>query len=114
MNIFDVSDLSVLVSGSSRGIGLQIARGFLEHGSKVSILSENKEELCQALSQLNSDFPSRAFGVVCNVSSMQSCLEAVSKVVDAQGFLTTMICNAGVDRIKPIESYLESDWEYIP
>jgi NAD(P)-dependent dehydrogenase (short-subunit alcohol dehydrogenase family) len=27
--------------------------------------------------------------------------------------LTTTICNAGVDRIKPIESYLESDWKFI-
>lgn len=112
-NIFDVKDLSVLVSGSSRGIGLQIARGFLEYGAKVSILSENKEELNQAFSQLNSDFPGRIFGVVCDVRSMQSCQEAISKVVTAQGDLTTTICNAGVDRIKPVESYLESDWEFI-
>lgn len=112
-NLFDVKDLSVLVSGSSRGIGLQIARGFLEYGAKASILSENKEELSQALKQLNSDFPGRAFGVVCDVSSMQACQEALDKVVSAQGCLTTMICNAGVDRIKPVESYLESDWNFI-
>lgn len=112
-NIFDVKDLSVLVSGSSRGIGLQIARGFLEYGAKVTILSENEEELGQAFNQLNSDFPNRAFCVVCDVRSIQSCQEAVSKVVEAQGGLTTMICNAGVDRIKPVESYLESDWKFI-
>lgn len=36
-SIFDVKNLSVLVSGSSRGIGLHVARGFLEHGAKVSL-----------------------------------------------------------------------------
>lgn len=111
--LFNVKDLSVLVSGSSRGIGLKIARGFLEHGAKVSILSENKDELEEALSKLEADFPGRAFGVVCDVRSMPSCHEAVSKVIAKQGGLTTTICNAGVDRIKPVEDYLESDWEFI-
>ncbi len=112
-NIFSVKDLCVLISGSSRGIGLQLARGFLEHGAKVSILSENEEELKVALGELNSLFPNRVFGVVCDVRSFESCQNAVKKAVSDLGSLTTTICNAGVDRIKPIEAYLESDWNFI-
>lgn len=112
-NIFSVKDLNVLISGSSRGIGLRLAEGFLEHGAKVSILSENAAELEQALKQLNSRFPDRAFGVVCDVRSFDSCQNAVKKVISDLGSLTTTICNAGVDRIKPIESYVESDWKFI-
>jgi NAD(P)-dependent dehydrogenase (short-subunit alcohol dehydrogenase family) len=112
-NIFSVEDLCVLISGSSRGIGLSLAQGFLEQGAKVAILSENESELELALKQLNSRFPNRVSGVVCDVRSFKSCQNAVKKVVSDLGSLTTTICNAGVDRIKPIEEYLESDWKFI-
>lgn len=112
-NLFNVENLSVLISGSSRGIGLHVAKGFLENGAKVTILSENKKELEHELAQLVGRFPNHAFGVVCDVSSFESCQNAVKKAASDMGSLTTVICNAGVDRIKPIESYLESDWKFI-
>ncbi len=112
-NIFSVDELCVLISGSSRGIGQQVAHSFLENGAKVSLLSENEDELKIALQQLSSSFPNRVFGVVCDVRSAESCQNAIEQAVSDLGSLTTTICNAGVDRIKPLESYLESDWKFI-
>ncbi len=112
-NLFSVKESIVLISGSSRGIGFQLARGFLEQGAKVSILSENEEELSLALKELQSTFSNRVYGVVCDVRSFDACQEAVKKTAAYFGSLTCVICNAGVDRIKPIESYSESDWKFI-
>lgn len=112
-NIFNVDSLSVLISGSSRGIGWHLAQGFLEHGAKVTLLSENENELKSALEKLSSQFPNRVFGLVCDVRSFEACQNAVKQAVSDMGTLTTTICNAGVDRIKPIESYDESDWKFI-
>jgi NAD(P)-dependent dehydrogenase (short-subunit alcohol dehydrogenase family) len=111
--IFDVTNLSVLISGSSRGIGLHLAQAFLESGAKVAILSENRLELDQALHHLQNQFPDKVMGVACDVRSAHSCQEAIQQVVKTHGKLTTTICNAGVDRIKPIEAYQETDWKYI-
>jgi len=112
-DIFSVNDLCVLISGSSRGIGLSVARGFLERGAKVTISSEDASELKQALELLKSQFPNRVFGAVCDVRSFSACQNAVKQAVSEMGTLTTTICNAGVDRIKPVESYNESDWKFI-
>lgn len=112
-DLFSVKESAVLISGSSRGIGLELARGFLDQGAKVSILSENGEELSLALKELQRAFSDRVYGVVCDVRSFHACQEAVQKSVAHFGSLTSVICNAGVDKIKPLESYSESDWKFI-
>lgn len=112
-NLFDIQHLTVLISGSSRGIGFELAQGFLAHGAKVAILSENESELEEASKALSAKYHDRVSAILCDVRSQESCQTAVKKVISDFGSLTTTICNAGVDIIKPVESYSEQDWKYI-
>lgn len=112
-NLFDVKDLCVMISGSSHGIGLTLAEGFLSNGAKVAISSENESELNEAYAQLKSKYHNRVSSVLCDVKSFQFCQNAIKKTVADLGSLTTTICNAGVDIIKPVEKYSESDWNFI-
>jgi gluconate 5-dehydrogenase len=41
MNIFDLNGRAALVSGSSRGIGLALAKGLLQAGARVVIHGRN-------------------------------------------------------------------------
>jgi NAD(P)-dependent dehydrogenase (short-subunit alcohol dehydrogenase family) len=51
-DLFKVSGKVALVTGGSRGIGLMIARGFVEGGAKVYISARKREELEAARSEL--------------------------------------------------------------
>lgn len=54
-NIFSIADKIVCISGSSRGLGKSLARGFAEDKANVIISSFNEEELEQAHKELVSD-----------------------------------------------------------
>ena len=47
----------VLISGSSRGIGLSIARGFLEEKACVAITSRNAKDVERVRTDLSDRFP---------------------------------------------------------
>jgi NAD(P)-dependent dehydrogenase (short-subunit alcohol dehydrogenase family) len=48
--LFSIKGKVALVTGGSRGIGLMIARGFVEAGAKVYI-SSRKQEVCDRVAQ---------------------------------------------------------------
>lgn len=55
-----------IVTGGATGIGLQIARAFVEHGARVALLSRDGEKLRQACSTFADE--SVALGVVCDIA----------------------------------------------
>jgi len=50
--LFDISGKTAVITGGSRGIGLMIARGFVEAGAKVYISSRDAKACAEAQTQL--------------------------------------------------------------
>lgn len=110
--IFSVADKVVCITGSSRGLGKSLARGFAENGSKVVISSFNSEGLEQANHELTADNLA-VETVVADVTRRQDCDRLICRTIDLFGGLDVLICNAGIDIVKPAESYDEGEWNRI-
>ena len=95
-----------VITGSTRGIGLAIAREFVREGARVVITSSSRANVEAAVRE----FPDGAvFGHVCDVSSHEEMEGLVNASVARFGAIDCFINNAGIS--DPFENVGESSPE---
>src|SRR5689334_16468679 len=85
---------TVLISGGSAGIGLEIAKLFSTKGNKVIITGRTKERLDKALQQL-----SNVTGIQSDISNEADTNALVEKIKTEYPDLNVVINNAGVAHV---------------
>lgn len=98
------------ITGGSKGIGYGIAKELLSSGMRVAITSRNLTALKEAAASLSDD-PKKVLALQSDVSSLESEIKSVKKVIDHFGQLDVLVANAGVGHFAPIESLSEEDWK---
>jgi NAD(P)-dependent dehydrogenase (short-subunit alcohol dehydrogenase family) len=97
MSLATLQDLTgrvALVTGGSRGLGLQMAEVLGELGARVAITARKADELAEAEAHLGAmGIESRP--IVCDMSDLSGIPTMVSKVVDAFGDIDILVNNAG-------------------
>lgn len=84
-----------LVTGSTRGIGLAIARTFAEHGAGVVVSSESAPDTAACAATLQREgLP--VTGLPCDVSRPGEQQALVEQVLQSRGRLDVLVCNAGI------------------
>lgn len=100
---------TVLITGSSRGIGAAAAELFHKNGYNVAINYNSSEN--EALS-LSSRLPG-SIAVKCDVSDEASVKEMIEKVISHFGRIDVLINNAGVSVVKLLTDTTLSEWEKV-
>ncbi|MGY1673691.1 SDR family NAD(P)-dependent oxidoreductase [Geodermatophilus sp. SYSU D00710] len=117
--LFDLSSTTSVVTGSSRGIGLAIARTLLSQGADVLINGYDATETDAALAALREQHPHgadgrpRVAGLPGDVTDPALAGELVDEAVRVFGRLDHMVCNAGIDIIKPAIDYTAEEWDRV-
>jgi NAD(P)-dependent dehydrogenase (short-subunit alcohol dehydrogenase family) len=112
MQLFDVSGRTVVISGSSRGLGKALAGCFGALGANVVISSHEAEEL----DETRQEFEDLGYKVVAKAADVRKEDEVqalIASAVEHFGQIDVMICNAGTDIIKPAETYEVDEWEHV-
>jgi meso-butanediol dehydrogenase/(S,S)-butanediol dehydrogenase/diacetyl reductase len=103
---------TVLVTGGTQGIGLAVARRFLQEGANVvaaDIVETN--DYPNSVSDIAAEGQARF--VRMDVTDYASVEAGVKAAVDAYGQLDTLICNAGTARFGDIETVSFEDWNAV-
>ena len=103
-------DKRALVLGGSKGIGFAIAKGLVNEGAKVCILSRNETNLEVAQSELNSLSKTRVIGITADVGDAASLDVALDEVISLLGWPDIIICNSGGPPIGTFEQHDEDVW----
>ena len=109
--LFDLTGRRALVTGSSMGIGLALARGLAEHGASVVLNARNAERLESAANQMRGEGHSVATSVF-DVTDGAAVTGAVADI-EVDGPLDILINNAGMQFRTPLEDYPEDKWDQL-
>ena len=108
-DLFSVEGKTVLVTGGSRGIGLMIARGFVQAGAKV-IISSRKADVCEAVAkELSADGHCEA--IPADLSHDEGALGLAQAVRERTDRLDVLVNNAGATWGAPLEAYPEAAFD---
>lgn len=102
-----------IITGGSRGLGLEIAKAFVTHGSNVVICSRSNDELAEAVSILNDckqDKEQLIGCIKCDICSQDEVDKLFDFATNTLGAINVLVNNAGIQG--PIGTIDNNDWEY--
>lgn len=92
--VISLQDKAVIITGSSKGIGLSIATMCLQAGAKVLISGRNEEELTKVAEKLSH---SNLFYTKCHVGSESDRNHLVSYAIEKMNKIDVLINNAAIN-----------------
>ncbi len=92
--LFDLTGRHALITGGSRGLGLQIAEALGEMGATVALTSRKQSELDEAVAHLAKQ-KIDAIAMACDLSKPEAVDPLVDEVLKRRGTIDILVNNAG-------------------
>ena len=109
--LFSIAGKTAVVTGGSRGIGLMIARGFVEAGARV-IISSRKADVCDEVAAELSKL-GECEAIPADLSSEAECRRLAEAVAARLSSLDILVNNAGATWGAPLDQFDEAAWERV-
>ena len=100
-----------IVTGASKGIGLGIARAFVERGMQVAVSARSERELARAVQELGGG--DRVAAVPADVQRPDDAARLVKEVVARFGGLDVLVNNAGIGRFANVADMTIDTWRQV-
>ncbi|MCL5041893.1 MAG: SDR family oxidoreductase [Gammaproteobacteria bacterium] len=112
--LFDLTGKVALITGGTKGLGLQMAEAFGEQGAKVFISARNADEVAAVVESLKAK-GIEAGGLACDLGDLAS--EPVQALCDAVektfGTVDILVNNAGTSWGQPAVEHSYSGWQKV-
>jgi len=104
---FDFTGRTAVVTGGGRGIGLELARHFLDAGATTYLVDNDEEVVGAAAAETG------ALGIVADVAHTGQVEDAVARVVAESGRVDILVNNAGILRDRMLWKLTDDDWDSV-
>ena len=108
--LFDLKGRNALVTGGSRGLGLQMAEALGEMGARVAITARKKDELDAAVSHLEKG-GTTAKAYVCDIGRREAIAPVAEQILEDFGKVDILVNNAGATWGAPAEDHPLEAWD---
>jgi gluconate 5-dehydrogenase len=110
--LFDLTGRIALVTGSSQGIGLTLARGLAGAGAHVVMNGRDAAKLAAAAQGLKAE-GLKVSAQPFDVTDRASVVAAITRIEGEIGAIDILVNNAGMTKRAPLEDFPEADWRQI-
>jgi NAD(P)-dependent dehydrogenase (short-subunit alcohol dehydrogenase family) len=111
-DLFDLTGKTAIITGGSRGLGLEMAQALGEAGAKLMICARRENWLAEALAELRAQ-GFTAEGMLCDVAKPEQVQAVTEATVEKFGRIDILINNAGISwGAMPEEMALEK-WQQV-
>ena len=101
-----------IITGGTRGIGLEIVRLFKENGAEVILLGSRAETVDKAIQLLN-DEDIKIEGYYPNLSNYDEVKQVADKIAEKYGEIDILVNNAGISASKTIDDTTSEEFSKI-
>lgn len=108
-DLFSIAGKTALVTGGSRGIGLMIARGYVEAGARVYISSRKADVLDEVAAELSK--VGECHAIAADLSTEPECRRLAEAIAARESSLDILVNNAGATWGAPLDQFDEAAWE---
>jgi NAD(P)-dependent dehydrogenase (short-subunit alcohol dehydrogenase family) len=105
--LLDLSGKTALVTGGSRGLGLQMAEALVEMGARVAITARKKDELDEAVAHLGKN----ASAFVCDIGKREAIAPVADEILKKFSGIQILVNNAGATWGAPAEDHPMEGWD---
>jgi gluconate 5-dehydrogenase len=108
--LFSLEGKRALVTGSSQGIGLALAKGLADHGATVVLNGRDTGKLAAAATELSAT-GHKVSTALFDVTSAENVRKSVDDIESGEGPIDILINNAGMQFRAPLEDFPVEKWE---
>lgn len=105
----DFRNRSVIISGGSRGLGLELARQLAGEGARLSLLARDPKELERAKAELARS-GADVLTYECDIRDEEEVSATVDDIVRRRGRIDVLINDAGIVQVAPFENLDPEDY----
>ncbi|HZP56331.1 MAG TPA: SDR family oxidoreductase [Dehalococcoidia bacterium] len=109
--LFDISGKTAVVTGGSRGIGLMIARGFVQAGAKVYVSSRKKDACDEVAAQLSKE--GTCLSLPADLGTEAGCRALADAIAQREERLHILVNNAGANWGAPLADYPDAGFDKV-
>jgi NAD(P)-dependent dehydrogenase (short-subunit alcohol dehydrogenase family) len=110
--LFDLTGQVAIVTGGSRGLGLQIAKALGEFGASLALVARKQADLDTAVEQLRAE-GCTAVGYAVNLGTPEAASGLTERVIERFGRIDILVNNAGATWGAPAEDYHLEGWNKV-
>jgi len=113
ISLFNIQDKIALVTGSTHGLGMAMAKGLGQAGATLIVNGNSSQTKIDEAVETYKKLGINAFGYKFDVSNEQEVIEAIARIETEVGVIDILINNAGIIKRTPLSEMEVEDFKQV-